>query len=58
MQEFDITDEDFVMHTSRELKKEINKICWEMVEEQSGKQVGKYFYAKSAAHENVTTNHT
>ncbi len=38
---------EYIMHTSGYLKKEISKICWEMVTEQMGDQVGKYFMLKA-----------
>ena len=36
-----------IMHTSGELRQEISKLCWEMVEEQEANKVGKYFMLKS-----------
>ncbi len=38
---------EYIMHTSGELKKETTRICWEMVAEQMGDQVGKYFMLKA-----------
>lgn len=42
-----LKNNEYIMHTSGELKKEISKICWEMVAEQIGDQVGKYFMLKA-----------
>lgn len=42
-----LKDNEYIMHTSGELRQEISKLCWEMVEEQEGNKAGKYFMLKS-----------
>ena len=40
-------DGSYIMHSSTELKQEMSKIIWDMVEEQEACHVGKYFMLKS-----------
>ncbi len=42
-----LKNNECILHTAGELKQEITKICWEMVAEQEGNQVGKYFMLKA-----------
>lgn len=39
--------EEYIFHTSGELKQEISNICWEMVSEQESTHAGKYFMLKA-----------
>lgn len=42
-----LKDNEYILHCSAELKKEMSKICWEMVAEQESDHAGKYFMLKA-----------
>lgn len=42
-----LKDNDYVLHTSAEIKQEINKHCYEMLAENEANKVGKYFMLKA-----------